>query len=213
MVTNQQPTSENALPAAAPDVVEAEVVHPRPTGRQQASSYMSGSVSNMIRSVVVIAAIMGLFMVMAPRLQPDHSGVDVAETAQQLHSSTGLAVSVPTDLPQGWVATRAEYRRGADNLMTWHALFETPDGDVVALNQALDASEAWVNQSVNRTELTGEREVAGTTWQEYTREGTMPQRSLVDLGEDGELTTVVTGDAPWGAVETFVAALTPVSDS
>lgn len=188
-------------------------MHPQPTGRQQASAYMSGSVSNMIRSVVVIVAIMGLFMVMAPRLQPDHSDVDAVETAQQLHDSTGLAVSVPTGLPDGWVATRAEYRRGAANVMTWHALYETPDGDAVSLNQALDATDAWVTQTVNRTERTGEREAAGVTWEEYTREGTMPQRSLVERGEAGELTTVVTGDAPWEQLETFVAALTPTDGS
>lgn len=210
-MTNQPSTGENAAPSTAPDQPTGEVVHPEPTTRQQASAYMSGSVANMIRSVVVIVAIMALFMVMAPRLQPDHSRVDTVETAQQLHDSTGLAVSVPTGLPDGWVATRAEYRRGADRLMTWHALYETPDGDVVALNQALDATDVWIDQTVNRTEATGERDVAGTTWQEYTREGTMPQRSLVERGAEGRLATVVTGDAPWEMLEVFVAALTPVT--
>lgn len=211
-VTNQPSTSETA-PIPDAERAEGEVGRPQPSGRQQASAYMSGSVANMIRSVVVIAAIMALFMVMAPRLQPDHSGVDAVETAQQVHDSFGLAVSVPTDLPEGWVATRAEYRRGADGLMTWHALYETPEGGAVALNQAADATDAWVAQTVNRTEQTGERELDGAVWETYAREGSMPQRSLVDRGEDGEVTTVVTGDAPWELLETFVAALTPAQGS
>ena len=186
--------------------------HPQPTARQQVSAYTQGSVANMLRSMLVIGALMALFVVMAPRLQPDHSGVNALETAQQLHDTTGLAVSAPSDLPDGWVATRAEYRRGADNLMTWHALFETPDGAIVALNQAEDVTDTWVAQTVNRTERIGETEVAGAVWEQYERTGTRPQRSFVDRAEDGALSTVVTGDAPWVDLETFVTALQPVTD-
>ena len=209
-MTNQPATSENSPDQTVGDHSESTLPpDPRPTARQQISAYSQGSVANMLRSVLVIGAIMALFLVMAPRLQPDHSGVEPIETARQLQQSTGLPVSVPQDLPDGWVATRAEYRRGADSLMTWHVLYETPDGDAVALNQALDATPVWVAQMVNQTEQVGQQELAGLTWEHYAREGATPQRSFVDRGESGELSTVVTGDASWDDLETFVAALTP----
>lgn len=165
----------------------------------------------MLRSMLVIAAIMALFIIMFPRIQPDHSGVDVTETAQQIRESTGIEITAPGELPDGWVGTNAQYRRSADGLMTWHAVFETPAGDHVALNETVDATDAWVAQQVNRTERTGQVDLAGVTWQQYERGGSNPQRSLVDRGGDGELTTVVTGSATWDELQLFVESLAPVA--
>lgn len=177
------------------------------------SSYMKGSVANMLRSLLAIGAIMALFMIVAPRLQPDHSGVDVQETAVQVAQSTGLAVSAPQDLGEDWVETRAEYRRSTDNLMTWHAGFETPSGEFIALNETQDATAAWVATQVNQAPVVGETEVEGEQWQQYAREGSRVQRSLVRLGDAGQLTSVVTGNASWEQLAEFVAALEPVRGS
>lgn len=196
-------------PTPAPGPVSPEPVHPDPTARQQVSAYAAGSVANMLRSVLVIGAIMALFIIMFPRIQPDHSGVDVAETARQIHESEGIEVTAPADLPNGWTATAAEYRRGADR-MTWHAGFETPGGDFVALNETIDATDGWVATQVNKTARIGELDLGGTIWQQYAREGANPQRSLVDRGGDGEQTTVVTGSASWEEIQVFVESLAPV---
>mgnify|MGYP001249932016 CR=1 FL=1 len=175
------------------------------------SSYMKGSVSNMLRSLLAIGAVMALFVIVAPRLQPDHSGVDVQQTAEQVAQTAGLEVSAPQDLGEEWVETRAEYRMSTDDLMTWHAGFETPAGEFVALNETQDATPAWVATQVNQAPLVGESEIAGAQWQRYAREGSRIQRSFVRLGADGELTTVVTGNASWDELSEFVAALEPVS--
>lgn len=213
-VTEQPTTSQQAATSppqgSPPQGSRPQATEPERVGvRQQVSSYAQGSVANMLRSILVIGAIMALFVILVPRLQPDHSGVDVVETARQLQESAGLPVSAPADLPDGWVATRAEYRRGADDLMTWHALYETPSGGVVALNQTAAATDTWVRQTVNRTERTGEVDLDGTTWQQHEREGTRPQRSFVDQRDGDLLSTVVTGDAPWDDLETFVRSLRP----
>ena len=42
----------------------------------------------MLRSLLVIAAIMSLFVLVFPRLQPQAPGIDVAETAHQVEQST-----------------------------------------------------------------------------------------------------------------------------
>lgn len=175
------------------------------------SSYLKGSVANMLRSLLAIGAIMALFVVVAPRLQPDHSGVDVQETARQVAQTTGWAVSAPQGLGEDWVETAAQYRMSTDNLMTWHLGYETPSGDFIALNETQDATDDWVATQVNQAPGVGETDVAGDTWQQYAREGARVQRSLVRPGEDGQLTTVVTGNAPWAQLAEFVAALEPVS--
>lgn len=216
-VTDQPPASPTPSPEGAtsrserPRSGHPEPEHPQPTARQQVSAYAAGSVANMLRSMLVIAAIMALFIIMFPRIQPDHSGVDVTETARQIQESTGVQISAPSDLPDGWVATRAEYRRGVDGLMTWHAGFEAPGGGFVALNETVDATDAWVTSTVNETERIGEREIAAQTWQQHSREGTRPQRSLVDRGASGELTTVVTGSASWEELQVFVESLAPAA--
>lgn len=200
-----QPTPQDTTPPQATRPPDGQ------GSRGPVSSYMTGSVANMLRSLLAIGAIMALFMIVAPRLQPDHSGVDVQQTAEQVAQTTGRAVSAPQDLGEGWVETRAEYRMSTDSLMTWHAGFETPAGEFVALNETQDATAAWVSTQVNDAPLVGETEIEGEQWQQYAREGSRIQRSFVRLAPDGELITVVTGNAPWERLTEFVAALEPVS--
>jgi len=172
---------------------------------------MQGSVANMLRSRLLVGAIIALFVIVAPGLQPDHSGVDVQETAEQVAQTTGLAVSAPKDLGDDWVESRAEYRMSAQGLMTWHAGFETPDGKFVALNEADDASDEWIAGQVNEAPAVGTTEIEGETWRQYAREGSRLQRSLVRTAENGGLTSVVTGNASWEQLESFAAALEPVT--
>lgn len=207
----QDPSARNATDRHATDQ-DATATEQQGVGGP-VSSYMKGSVANMLRSLLAIGAIMALFIVVAPRLQPDHSGVDVQETARQVVQTTGLAISAPQGLGDDWVATQAQYRMSTDNLMTWHAGYETPSGDFVALNEAEDATDDWVAAQVNQADSVGSTEVEGETWEQYAREGARIQRSLVRPAGDGGLTTVVTGNASWQQLAQFVAALEPVSGS
>ena len=181
----------------------------RPSARQQVSAYASGSVANMLRSLLVIGAIMAVIVLVFPQVQPEVPDIDVVETAQQVEGSTDLSLAVPLDLPEGWVPTRAQYRRSTDGLMTWHAGFQTPAGDYAALQQTMDATDDWVITQVNRSPQVGALEIAGRSWLQYDRSGKV-QRSLVDRGDEGEMTTVVTGTASWEELETFAASLGPV---
>jgi hypothetical protein len=173
------------------------------------SSYAQGSVANMLRSLLVIGAIMAVLVLLFPRIQPPPPDVDVLETAQQVEQSTGWPVSAPRDLPAGWVATRAQYLRSTDGLMTWRAGYETPEGDYAAFQQTVDATDAWVAQQVNRSPRVGQVDVAGASWDQYDR-GAKVQRSLVRRGGTGEITTVVTGTASWEELEGLAESLEPV---
>jgi hypothetical protein len=173
------------------------------------SAYAQGSVANMLRSLLVIAAIMALFVVVFPRVQPVPPDVDVVETARQVQGATGEAVSVPEGLPEGWVPTRAQYLRSTDGLMTWQAAFETPAGEYAAVQETVGATDAWVTQQVNRSPRVGDLESDGTSWEQYDRRGRV-QRSLVLRGGESAPTTVVTGTASWDELVTLVSSLEPV---
>lgn len=177
--------------------------------RGPVSSYAQGSLANMLRSLLVIAAIMAVLVLMFPRVQPESPDINVLETAQQVEESTGWAISAPRDLPEEWMPTRAQYLRSTDGLMTWQAAFQTPAGDFASLQETVDATDAWVTAQVNRSPRAGELEVAGETWERYDRDGKV-QRSLVRRGSSGEVTTIVTGTASWEELQLLVEALEPV---
>lgn len=176
------------------------------------SAYAQGSVANMLRSLLVIGAIMALLVLVFPRVQPETPDIDVVETAQQVEQSTGWPISAPRDLPEGWVPTRAQYLRSTDGLMTWQAGYQTPEGDYAALQQTVDATDAWVEQQVNRSPRVGQVEVAGASWEQYNRDVKV-QRSLVRRGGPGEVTTIITGTASWDALQVLVESLAPVGTS
>lgn len=210
----QTPSTQLSAPSSVqPPAQPASQSAPQPAPQpapQSASSYAQGSVANMLRSLLVIAAIMSLFVIVFPRLQPQAPDIDVTETAQQIERSTGWGVSAPDALPQGWVPMRAQYHRHTD-LMTWQAGFETPDGEYAAFSQTMDATDSWVEQLVARAPQVEPVEVAGQSWDRYDRSDGKVQRSLVQRGPDGELTTVVTGTASWAELEALAGSLTPVS--
>ena len=198
-------------PTSALSTAGASTGSPNPE-RAPVSSYAQGSLANMLRSLLVIGAIMAVLVLIFPRAQPETPDIDVLETAQQVEESTGWAISAPRDLPEGWVPTRAQYLRSTDGLMTWQAAFQTPAGDFASLQETVDATDAWVTAQVNRSPRVGETEVAGETWERFDRDGKV-QRSLVRLGSTGEVTTIVTGTASWEELQRLVEALEPVTPS
>lgn len=215
-MTEQTPATSDPLsdpqlePTARPSGGPASAGPPRAQGA--VSAYAQGSVANMLRSLLVIGAIMAVLVLMFPRVTPEAPDIDVLETAQQVEGSTGWQVSAPRDLPEGWVPTRAQYLRSTDGLMSWQAAYQTPEGDFVALQETVDATDEWVTRQVNRSPRVGRVEVAGVEWDQYNRDGKV-QRSLVRRGGEGELTTVVTGTASWAEIEVLVESLTPVTGS
>ena len=100
--------------------------------------------------------------------------------------------------------------RSTDGLQTWHAGYQSPSGNYVALEQTRDATQKWVEAQTNRARRTGELQAAGRTWTTFERSPKV-QRSLVSAEEDaGGLTTLVTGTGTFEELTAFVEALQPV---
>ena len=97
--------------------------------------------------------------------------------------------------------------------MTWHAGYQSPTGNYVALEQTKDATDGWVAAQTNRAKKTGQLDAGGRTWATYVRSGKV-QNSLVDRGTaPGELTTIVTGTGTFLELQAFAEALRPVPKS
>ncbi len=175
------------------------------------SSYANGSVANMLRSLLVIGALVALLVAIVPRVNSvSQPPVDVAGASVEIAAQSGWAIDRPEGLPDGWKATSVRFVRSTDGLMTWHAGYQSPTGNYVAIEQTKDATEAWVSAQTNRAPRTGEVQAAGRTWGTYVRTGKV-QNSLVDHPTTtGALTTIVTGTGTFEELTAFAETLRPV---
>jgi hypothetical protein len=172
------------------------------------SSYANGSAANIIRSLLVIGAIVALLVAIVPRVnQVSQPPVDVTGTALQVAGDTGWPIEAPEGLPDGWKATSVRYVRSTDGLMTWHAGYQSPSGNYVTVEQTKDATANWVSAQTNRARETGQRQAGGRVWGTYVRSGKV-QNSLVHKAAPGdELTTIVTGTGTFDELADFADAL------
>jgi hypothetical protein len=176
------------------------------------SRYSLGSNANMVRSLVVIGALMALIWFMTPRVNTlGGPTVDVHGTALTVAQDSGWPISEAVDLPEGWTTTSARYVKSTDGLMTWHAGYQAPSGNYVAVEQTRDATRGWVEAQTNRARRVGELEAAGITWLKYERGGKV-QNSLLDRRTgSGELTTLLTGTGTFEELAYVAERLEPVT--
>ncbi len=168
------------------------------------SRYASGSVANMIRSLVVIGGLTAVLVFAVARVNGvSQPPVDVAAAAVGVARESGWPIERPVGLPDGWTATSVRYVRSTDGLMTWHAGYQTPDGAYVALEQTKDATAGWLRAQTNRAPATGTVSAGGRTWTQYDRD-TKTQRTLVhEPAAPADLTTLVTGTGSFADLEAF----------
>lgn len=177
------------------------------------SSYANGSVANMVRSLLVIGALVAVLVAVVPRVNSvSQPPVDVSGASVEVAHDSGWAIEAPEGLPDGWKATSVRYVRSTDGLMTWHAGYQSPTGNYVAIEQTKDATSGWVEAQTNRAAKTGTTEAGGRTWDTYVRNGKV-QNSLVNRGAAGQLTTIVTGTGTFAELTAFADSLRPVPKS
>jgi Protein of unknown function (DUF4245) len=178
------------------------------------SSYANGSAANMLRSLLVIGALVALLVAIVPRVNTvTQPPVDVESSAVEVARTSGWPIERPEGLPEGWKATSVRYVRSTDGLMTWHAGYQSPSGNYVALEQTRDATREWLSAQTNRAPRTGELRAGGRTWGQYVRTGKV-QNSLVEQPDgSGGLTTIITGTGTFAELAAFAEALRPVPAS
>ena len=165
----------------------------------------------MIISLAVILVFVAVWVALVPRVNGiSQPSVDVAAVAKQVARDTGWKIEVPV-LPAGWRANAVRFERSTDGLQTWHAGYVSPDDQYIAIEQTQGATSAWVAAQTNRGRDEGTLQAAGRTWQKIRR-GDKVQISLVHRGAGPkDVTTLLTGTAPYDELVTFAERLRPVT--
>ncbi|MGL4744167.1 MAG: DUF4245 domain-containing protein [Dermatophilaceae bacterium] len=174
------------------------------------SRYSLGSAKNLVYSMLAVVGMTAVLVLVVPRVN-SVSGppVDVAATAAQVQRDTGWPVAVAVGLPDGWRETSARYSRTTRDVMAWHAGYQTPEGDYIAVEQALDPARGWVAAQTNQASREGSVEIGGRIWVKLVRD-TKTQNSLVaEPAAPGELTTLVTGTASFDDMAELIGYLRP----
>jgi len=165
----------------------------------------------MLLSLAVILAFVAVWVALVPRVNKvSQPPVDVLPVAEQVARETGWAIEAPA-LPAGWRANAVRFERSTDGLQTWHAGYISPDEQYIAIEQTRGATDTWVAAQTNRGRAEGTLTAAGRTWQKIRR-GDKVQISLVNRGKGAkDMTTILTGTAPYDELVTFAQRLRPVS--
>lgn len=165
------------------------------------------TVASMVLSLAVVLGIVVVLLLLVPRqngvTQPP---VDVAAGARAAAARVDFTPSVPVALPANWRATSVRTTVATAQVLTWHAGWQTGDGDYAAVEQAKDAPTDWLAAQTNRGRPDGTQDVRGVAWQRILRLDKV-QNSLVHT-KDG-VTTVVTGTAPYDELAVLAGALQP----
>ena len=160
----------------------------------------------MVRSMLVILAVVGVLLLIVPRPNkvPTPS-VDVSAAASIARSQVGFTPLVPKRLPGGWSAVAADVQQATDGIPTWHLSYLTPSGSYAGVQEAAHPTSGWENRQVTDGAANqGDHQVAGQTW---------VVRSRTDRGitswvlRTPQRTTIVTGTASAAELDQFASAL------
>ena len=183
--------------------------------QQPAARRGLGSLSSMVISMLVILAAVLVWVAMVPRVHEiSQPAVEVTPVARQVRQETGWAISQP-QLPAGWKATNVRFDSASDGVRTWHAGYLSPEGHYVSIDQTgvAGATDGWISDRTSNGQAEGTLSAAGRSWLKVSSRD-IEQRSLVWRGSAApDLTTVLSGTAPYAQLVQFAEALRPVPAS
>jgi Protein of unknown function (DUF4245) len=179
-----------------------------------AGTTRQATAGDMIRSLALILIPLVVITIIFTNLPEDHSvkEVDWKPVLATARKEAPYPVLAPTNLPEGWRATRVAWvPQGRPHLNgeasprnLWQLGFLTPDEVFIDLNQGDLRPDELVDQQSRAGTPDGSSAVGGQTWQRLISPDGRT-RSLVLRGPN--VTTVVTADLPYEALEAYAATL------
>ena len=170
--------------------------------------------SDLIRSLVVIIVPLVLITIFFTRNLDDHpvTVVDWQPVLTDARSEAPFPVLAPVNLPPGWrpvqatwVKTGEPYLNGdpsARNL--WKLGFLTSDDVFIGLTQGDLQPDELVSTETREGTADGKSTIGGQTWERFVSPDDRT-RSLVQRSD--KVTTIVSADLPFEALETYVGIL------
>lgn len=193
-----------APPAAMPSDTAGEL---RPTGRGNAR--LGQTVTDMIRSLVVVLLVVGAILLVTWRPAPDPvRAVDPVPALTAARATAGFDVLYPADLGEGWTPTSVRWSLPAESAPdpAWHLGLISPQGDYVQIGQSATANPEYLASQIDGGTPRGEDP---PPWQRYEAAGDPPTRALVTI--EAGVTTVVSGTAPWDVLVAVAESLSPTA--
>jgi hypothetical protein len=169
---------------------------------------------DLIRSLALIVIPLVVIAIIFTNVPDDHpvKEVDWKPVLATAQKQAPFDVLAPTNLPEGWRATRVNwvpqgrpYLNGeASPRNLWQIGFLSPDDVYIDLNQGDARPQEMVDQQSREGTPDGNSVVAGQTWQRLMSPDGRT-RSLVLYGP--RATVVVSADLPYEALEAYAATL------
>lgn len=160
----------------------------------------------MIGAMVVLLLVIGAYTALRALNRTDPGdpvdAVEFEQPATFAREDAAFDVLVPSELPEGWIATSVRYRAGPEG--SWHLGMLTDRRRYVGLEQSADPVSAMVERFVDpEATQTGELTVSGDTWETWSDTG--GDAALVRRTKD--TTTLVVGTEPLDVLGDFAASL------
>jgi hypothetical protein len=172
----------------------------------------------MIRSLALIVIPLVVIVIIFTDVPDDHpvKEVDWKPVLATARQQAPFEVLAPTNLPEGWRATRVDwvpqgrpYLNGeASPRNLWQIGFLSPDDVYIDLNQGDARPQEMVDQQSREGTPDGNSVIAGQTWQHLVSPDGRT-RSLVLHGSNA--TVVVSADLPYEALEAYASTLSSTS--
>ncbi len=204
----QDPKAVKLDPKAAAEARErararAEAIAYREQNRKDRAK--ARTLTNMVWALLACFIVVAFLMIVTWR--PKQETVRAVEYTAQLEDARKVApwVRGPEPMPAGWTATSVEFRTPEESPMTWHLGVVTNEKKYVGLEQSNVTGKQFQSDKLGRISDDGTSTVAGVTWQRKTLLDRKDEHAL-DLVGSG-VTTIVTGNAGYPALETFASAL------
>ena len=169
------------------------------------SSRGNPRMSDVIRSVVVLGVVMvGIWWLASVlfTVTPERpiEGEDLQQSVQTSRPAvTAFDLLAPERLPEGWLLSSVRPQAEA-----WDLNVLTAEDRYVGLQQAVSTEADLVAGRDASFEETGTAEVAGQEWTVWEAPG-----QVAFTRTDGDVATLVLGDAPREDVEAFMGLLSP----
>lgn len=167
--------------------------------------------NNLVLSLLVTVGLVAVIYFAVPRAEGEPNWlVDYVSQSEIASKSLGEELLVPA-MPEQWRANAAELRNATNGQVTsWYIGFITPTDKFIAFNEAFDANNTWVSETLNEYPATGEITIDGQVWTEYDN------RSMNDAGNveyalvtsSGRSTVVLFGNADNAEFEQLAASIT-----
>ncbi|MEV5966679.1 DUF4245 domain-containing protein [Kribbella sp. NPDC051952] len=163
------------------------------------------TLTNMVWALLACFVVVAFLMIVTWR--PKAEKVRAIEYTAQLQDARKVApwVRGPEPMPSGWSATSVEFRAPEQQPITWHLGTVTNEKKYVGLEQSNVSGNKFQSDKLGRTSDDGTATVGNVTWQRKVLLDRKGENALVLVGSG--VTTIVTGNTGYPALETFAAAL------